>query len=84
MHLLVNSYILQRNMTLRQTWWSAHLFLHRHFVVVADGVLAQEVKLYYKVLTILVSVECYVLYTQRAAADCVCSIIILLITSPQG
>lgn len=42
---------------------SAYPFLHRDFVVVADGVLTKEVKLHHKLLTVVLRVEFDVLHS---------------------
>lgn len=60
-------------------------FLHRDFVVVADGVFTQEVKLHHVLLTIVLWVEFDVFDSQRAAAHGVRSLsFLLLITRSQS
>lgn len=60
-------------------------FLHRDFVVVADGVFTQEVKLYHILLAIILWIEFDVFNSQRAAAHGVGSLsFLLLITRSQS
>ncbi len=62
----------------------SHPLLHGDLVVVADGVLSQEVKLHHVLLVVHLGVQFDVLHPQRAAADCVrCLAFLLFVTRPQ-
>lgn len=62
-----------------------HPFLHRDFVVVADGVFTQEVELHHILLAIILWIEFDVFHSQRAAAHRVGSLsFLLLITRSQS
>lgn len=54
-------------------------FLHRDFVVVADGVFTQEVKLHHILLAIILWIQFDVFNSQRAAAHSVRSLSFLLL-----
>ena len=58
--------------------------LHWDGVEVTDGIFTQEIKLHDIIFPIFLRVKCYVLNSQRTAANSIGSFIsILLITSPQ-
>lgn len=64
---------------------NSHPFLYWNFVVVTDGVFTQEVKLHDVLLTFIFWIKVDVFNSQRAAADCVCSLpLLLLITRSQS
>lgn len=57
--------------------------VHRHGVVVADRVLAEEVKLHDKLLAVHLLVQLDVLHAQAAAADGVRRVLVLLVACSQ-
>ncbi len=65
--------------------YSPYPLLHRDFVVVADGVFTQKVKLHHILLAIVLRVEFDVFHSQRAAAHGVRSLSFLfLVTRSQS
>lgn len=64
-----------------KTGGNSYPFLHRDFVVVADGVFTQEVKLHHVLLTVDLRVQFDVFHPQRAAAHGVGGLALLLLVT---